>query len=108
MLCRGGFRGLRIGQRPDGEQYHEDRTQRCHDLVTAHLHARILEAHRSTTAALLSQLSLAGYWTGELSSSALSTATAVIALATVDRPGNDCFIRPGLRWLVIRSWSSMS
>ena len=36
------------------------------------------------TAALMAELNPDGHWRGELSSSALSTATAVIALTTVD------------------------
>ena len=40
-----------------------------------------------------------GHWTGELSSSALSTATAVVALATVDRATHSDLIDAGLRWL---------
>ena len=45
-----------------------------------------------------------GHWTGELSSSALSTATAVIALALVGRsrprPSLDARVRGGVAWLV--------
>ncbi|MCY4073923.1 MAG: hypothetical protein OXH04_00675, partial [Acidobacteria bacterium] len=45
-----------------------------------------------------------GHWTGELSSSALSTATAVIALALVGRrrprPSLDTLVRGGVTWLV--------
>jgi squalene-hopene/tetraprenyl-beta-curcumene cyclase len=46
----------------------------------------------------------AGHWVGELSSSALSTATAVTALAIVARPGgrdakHEALIDDGLRWL---------
>ncbi|MBL9126352.1 MAG: hypothetical protein JNL97_01835, partial [Verrucomicrobiales bacterium] len=40
-----------------------------------------------------------GPWTGELSSSALSTATAVTALARVDPVGHADLVRGGLRWL---------
>ena len=40
-----------------------------------------------------------GFWQGRLSSSALSTATAVFALATVDRAKYDSLIRKGLNWL---------
>ena len=40
-----------------------------------------------------------GFWTGELSSSALSTATAVTALATLDRVAHAALIVRGLRWL---------
>ena len=40
-----------------------------------------------------------GHWEGELSSSALSTATAVLALAKVDRARHGALIRGGLDWL---------
>lgn len=40
-----------------------------------------------------------GHWEGELSASALSTATAVIALALVDRQRHAALIRRGLDWL---------
>ena len=51
-------------------------------------------------AALLEQQSHDGHWTGELSSSALSTATAVQALALADRENSGDLIKAGLRWLV--------
>ncbi len=51
------------------------------------------------TAALLAELTPAGHWVGELSSSALSTATAVVALAQVGREADGDLIRGGLRWL---------
>ncbi len=40
-----------------------------------------------------------GHWTGELSSSALSTATAVCALGMADREGHAGRIESGLSWL---------
>ena len=40
-----------------------------------------------------------GHWEGELSASALSTATAVVALALVDRERHHSLIRRGLDWL---------
>ncbi|HUF64254.1 MAG TPA: prenyltransferase/squalene oxidase repeat-containing protein [Verrucomicrobiales bacterium] len=48
---------------------------------------------------LLAERNEAGYWEGELSSSALSTATAVIALATVDADAHAGLIAKGLSWL---------
>lgn len=51
------------------------------------------------SAALLAELGPDGHWTGELSSSALSTATAITALATVDRSAHAERIRAGLNWL---------
>ena len=49
--------------------------------------------------ALLAERCAAGYWPGELSSSALSTATAVTALACADARDHDTLIRAGLAWL---------
>ncbi len=48
---------------------------------------------------LLSSRGPAGYWTGHLSSSALSTATAAFALAQVDLPRHRSLIDRGLLWL---------
>ena len=48
---------------------------------------------------LLAERGAHGHWEGELSSSALSTATAVIALALVDRAHHAPLIRRGLDWL---------
>ena len=56
-------------------------------------------ALRIATDALLAELTPAGHWVGELSSSALSTATAVVALALVGREADGDLIRGGLRWL---------
>ena len=57
---------------------------------------------RSTTRLINAQVD--GVWRGELSSSALSTATAIIALTLVDRerrhPENGPRIRAGLEWLL--------
>jgi len=61
--------------------------------------ARIGAALRHATSALLAETNDAGHWTGELSSSALSTATAVVALASVDPAIHHACIRGGLRWL---------
>ena len=46
---------------------------------------------------LLAQRTSAGHWEGELSSSALSTATAACALSLVG--GHDSLVRGGVRWL---------
>ena len=46
---------------------------------------------------LLGERTPDGHWEGELSSSPLSTATAVAALTLVG--GHDVLIREGLRWL---------
>jgi squalene-hopene/tetraprenyl-beta-curcumene cyclase len=49
---------------------------------------------------LLAERNPHGWWEGELSTSALSTATAVIALHTVDPKQHQEPIRLGLQWLV--------
>jgi squalene-hopene/tetraprenyl-beta-curcumene cyclase len=49
--------------------------------------------------ALLAERTEEGHWVGELSTSALSTATAVCALALVDRARYADLIEGGLRWL---------
>ena len=49
---------------------------------------------------LLAQRLPSGHWEGELCSSALSTATAVCALALVDRDASGALIRRGIQWLV--------
>jgi squalene-hopene/tetraprenyl-beta-curcumene cyclase len=60
---------------------------------------RLAQALRIATDALLAEMSPAGHWVGELSSSALSTGTAVTALALVDRERHGAWIHGGLRWL---------
>lgn len=47
----------------------------------------LLDAHRRVRRDLAASRDASGHWTGELSSSALSTATAVSALAVVERHG---------------------
>jgi squalene-hopene/tetraprenyl-beta-curcumene cyclase len=60
---------------------------------------RLDAAYHTALAALLAERAPAGHWVGELSSSALSTATAVMALHLV---GNEhrALVSGGLRWLV--------
>ncbi len=60
---------------------------------------RLHAALKRVTETLLREVGPEGYWEGELSSSALSTATAVTALATVDREQHAELITGGLRWL---------
>jgi squalene-hopene/tetraprenyl-beta-curcumene cyclase len=65
---------------------------------------RLHAAYHIARDALLAERTADGYWVGELSSSALSTATAVTALAIVARsagsnPDHDRRIDAGLRWL---------
>jgi len=61
--------------------------------------SRLDAALAQATQALLAELGPRGHWTGELSSSALSTATAVVALGAVDREQHRDLIAGGLRWL---------
>ena len=61
--------------------------------------ARLAAALQCATSALLAEMNAAGHWTGELSSSALSTATAVVALAKVDALRHSALVRGGLFWL---------
>lgn len=63
------------------------------------LRQRVEAAHRVATQALLAELGPNGHWVGELSSSALSTATAITALATVDPVAHAGLIQGGLKWL---------
>jgi squalene-hopene/tetraprenyl-beta-curcumene cyclase len=56
------------------------------------------------TSALISEITSKGHWVGSLSSSALSTATAVVALTTVDRAESSeqhrALREGGLHWLI--------
>jgi squalene-hopene/tetraprenyl-beta-curcumene cyclase len=61
-------------------------------------HANIAEAHAKARDALLAERCAQGYWVGALSSSALSTATAVCALSLAD-PENRGLVEGGLKWL---------
>src|ERR1700751_2695635 len=66
---------------------------------------RLAQAYQTARIALLAERTPEGHWVGELSTSALSTATAVSALALVQRhvaPGNqyDQRIAGGIAWLV--------
>ncbi len=71
-------------------------------------HERLRTAYETARAALLAERNAAGHWTGELSSSALSTAVAVSALALVRRhtagtspaARHDDLIADGISWLV--------
>jgi squalene-hopene/tetraprenyl-beta-curcumene cyclase len=49
---------------------------------------------------LLAARGISGHWSGQLSSSALATATAVTALRLVDRHGHRDAIRRGVAWLI--------
>ncbi len=54
----------------------------------------------NTRAHLLSLRNAAGHWEGRLSSSALSTATAIVALSLVDAAANEGRISRGAGWLM--------
>ncbi len=60
--------------------------------------SRLQKALRIATDALLAELNERGHWTGELSSSALSTATAVVALKTMRTDA--ALVESGTRWLL--------
>lgn len=65
--------------------------------------SRLESARQRSVEALLEERCRAGHWVGELSTSALSTATASFALGTFDRArgedGHRALVRGGLRWL---------
>src|SRR6266852_5696195 len=65
--------------------------------------SRLDAAYQTALAALLAERTPEGYWVGELSTSALSTAVASSALALVQKtvaPGQyDALIRGGVAWL---------
>lgn len=58
--------------------------------------------HQFNTVAtqLASEINDKGYWTGHLSSSALSTAVAIVAFKIKDSKGFDSRIKAGLNWLI--------
>jgi squalene-hopene/tetraprenyl-beta-curcumene cyclase len=60
---------------------------------------RLQAALRKARAALLAQRTAEGFWIGELSPSALSTATAVSALCLAGDASDRDLIRAGLQWL---------
>src|SRR5688500_18535786 len=65
---------------------------------------RLLAAYEQARDDLLAERTPAGNWVGELSTSALSTATSVSALAVVARSGRGDFanlIERGLAWLLV-------
>ncbi|MBW3543346.1 MAG: hypothetical protein KY476_24090, partial [Planctomycetes bacterium] len=73
-------------------------------------HERLFRGYTAVREALLAARNIHGYWTGELSTSALSTATAVMALEMIRRAGRgpdgrahearlEPLIAGGVRWL---------
>lgn len=61
---------------------------------------RIAQAIANAETHLISLRNAEGHWEGHLSSSALSTATAIVALHTVDALVHERFISAGARWLI--------
>ena len=61
--------------------------------------ARLDRAYQTARAALLAERHPDGYWVGELSTSALSTAVAVSALSLVDAHRYASLIDGGIAWL---------
>lgn len=67
----------------------------------ATIYEQISTAHEAALKHLLNQRNDAGHWRGKLSSSALSTATATVALHLAGKGPNDlALVRGGLRWLL--------
>src|SRR5437588_5823518 len=66
---------------------------------------RLESAYQTTLAALLKERKPEGHWVGELSTSALSTSTAVMALYLVGKdapaPEREPLIAGGLAWLAV-------
>lgn len=63
------------------------------------LQTRVREARRRVVHALLAERGPDGWWDGDLSSSALSTATAVIALCAMEPGVASPLVEGGLEWL---------
>lgn len=61
---------------------------------------RLLETLRNAREVLLSERNPQGHWSGELSTSALSTATALVALGLVDGEAHRRQVAAACRWLV--------
>ncbi len=60
----------------------------------------VSEALTNSRAALLAERNDAGHWEGELSTSALSTATAIVALGCVDVEKHNRYVARGCQWLI--------
>jgi squalene-hopene/tetraprenyl-beta-curcumene cyclase len=73
-------------------------------MIPTSIRERLSSAYQTALSALLAERGPEGHWTGELSTSALSTATAVSALALVQKHGpasnsHDPLISAGINWL---------
>ena len=60
---------------------------------------RLKSASRTAADYLISQMNADGFWEGHLSSSALSTATAISALSLADNPSDKAALLSGVTWL---------
>jgi squalene-hopene/tetraprenyl-beta-curcumene cyclase len=69
------------------------------DAARAGLDARVETARDRLLDRLLAERAPAGHWEGRLSSSALSTAVAVAALALADETAHAAAIREGIAWI---------
>jgi squalene-hopene/tetraprenyl-beta-curcumene cyclase len=86
------------------DEVHDEDQQGTQSAVTPHLDRKRVEtALNKARGHLLAQRGAEGYWIGELSSSALSTATAVCALAICRKhstaPIPESVVERGLSWL---------
>lgn len=68
--------------------------------MSIHFPASLDQSIDVTRTHLLALRSQRGHWEGGLSSSALSTATALVALATVDADRHAALLAHGARWLI--------
>ena len=68
-------------------------------LSTDNFQERLKSASRTAADYLISQMNADGYWEGHLSSSALSTATAISALSLAENPSDKAAILSGVTWL---------
>tara|TARA_R110002096_G_scaffold147671_19_gene307741 strand:+ start:4036 stop:5832 length:1797 start_codon:yes stop_codon:yes gene_type:complete len=64
------------------------------------MHPDLDQIITNARSSLLAERNPQGHWTGELSSSALSTATAIVALHCVDPAKHADLIRGGAKWLI--------
>lgn len=64
------------------------------------MNQRVSSTLQNARRVLLEERNERGHWEGELSTSALSTATAVVALGQVDRDLHDSLVEGGIRWLI--------
>ncbi|HEX4129642.1 MAG TPA: prenyltransferase/squalene oxidase repeat-containing protein [Pirellulales bacterium] len=63
-------------------------------------HQRLLNAYQTARHDLLAERNVQGHWQGELSSSALSTATALSALVLMNGALSPGLVESGVRWLI--------